>query len=300
MKRKETTKNERKKRVAFSFFKKHKALSVSLIIIAAAVASFLVVNYGRYVRDIIQVYYLRTKNFYFNSDKLTIRGKNYQINPWDGTEPYTININMNSFVNSLKGTEDNIVYDAECIADENSVCYFNTMGTTTQRRTIYSSNHTDNFVVTVALKNGVDPDDINEVSVTIKASSISPYEEELKATFNLIIGDYGVGYKIEDEAGRLYMDVLVSNATPNDIYKFVLEISDVSKYSIDMSNNILSASGTTIVEDSQKNIKRIEFNVEPKSSMMVRYFKSNTDENNSYPNESGNPPVISISYTKIT
>ncbi len=300
MKRKETTKNSTKKRVAFSFFKKHKALSVSLVIIAAAVASFLVVNYGRYVKDIIQVYYLRTKNFYFNSDKLTILGKTYQINPWDGTEPYTININMNSFANSLKGTEDNIVYDVRCVADTNSVCYFGTMGTTTQRRTIYSANHTDNFVVTVALKNGIDPDDIHDVNVQIIASSVSPYEEELKATFNLVIGDYGVGYKIEDEAGRLYMDALVSNATPNDTYKFVLEITDVSKYSIDMSNNILSAPGTVVVEDAQKNIKRIEFNVEPKSSMMVRYYKSNPEENKTYPNDNGLPPAINISYTKIT
>ena len=62
MKRKEITKNSAKKRWSFSFFKKHRALSVSLVMIAAVIGSFLVINYGRYVKDIIEVLLSLRKN----------------------------------------------------------------------------------------------------------------------------------------------------------------------------------------------------------------------------------------------
>lgn len=293
MKRKETTKNSTKKRIAFSFFKKHRALAVSLIIIALTVGSFLVVNYGRYVKDIIQVYYLRTKNFYFSSDKLTIHGKTYEINPWSGTVPYQIDINMSSLLNSLKGTDSDITYNIKCVADNNTLCYFGSRTTTEiQDRILSSTTHADNLVITVEKKDGVTIRDGQSVSVNVIANATAPYEEELKATFVLVIGNYGVDYKIEDVSGRLYMDALVSNTLPTDTIRVKLDITNTSKYSFDMTNNILNAQGTVVTEDSNHNITSITFNVEPKSSMMVRYFKNNPAENNTY--DGTGTPVITF------
>ena len=297
MKRKEITKNSAKKRWSFSFFKKHRALSVSLVMIAAVIGSFLVINYGRYVKDIIEVYYLRTKNFYFSSDKLTPSGKTYEIYPWSGSIPYQIDINMSSLLNSLKGTSDNIIYNVECTPDSYTICYFGSQSVTRlENRPLYSSTPADSFVVTVSLKTpGVYPAS-NIVSVTITASSVSPYEETLSATFNLKIGDYGVNYLIEDEPGRLYLDALVSNTLPTDTIRVQFEISDISKYSIDMSNNILNDPNTQIDKDANDNITKIRFDVGPKSSMMVRYYKNDPNADNSY--TSGNNPAII--YTRLS
>lgn len=290
MKRKETTKNSTKKRLSFSFFKKHRALSVALIIFAVGVASFLVVNYGRYAKDYIQMYYLRTKNFYFSSDKLTITGKTYEINPWSGTIPYTIDINMSSMLNSLKGTNSDITYNVECVSDSNSICYFENRGTTEISRTVSSSNHADNFVVTVEVKDGVHVSDGDVISVSVVATSTTPYEETLSATFNLVIGNYGVNYYIEDVLGRLYLDAFVSNTLPTDPITVRLDITDVSKYSFDMTNIILEADGTEVYKDANQNITGIKFVVNPKSSMMVRYYKNNPNEDKSYTGE-GTPAI---------
>lgn len=306
MKRKETTKNSTKKRIAFSFFKKHKSLTLGLVIIMIAVGSFLVVNYGRYVKEIIEVYYLRTKNFYFNSDKLTITGKTYQINPWSGSQPYDIDINMNSLLNSIKDTDSDIEYTVSCTAYDkydatdnrhgNVICYFGNQGTTSDDRTIYSISHTDNFAVTVALTNGIIPDPGDKFYVEITATSSSPYEETLSAKFELVIGRYGVDYKMEDEPGRLYVDAIVSNTFPSDepdsYIRVKLTISDTQLFSIDMDNIILNDPNTTIVEyDSSDNIKTIEFNVKTKSSMSVRYYKSDSSQDYSYPGSDTGPLI---------
>ena len=281
---KETAKNSTKKRLFYSFFKKHKAIAVSLIILVTAVASFLVVNYGKYVKEIIQMYYLRTKNFYFNSDKLTINGKTYEINPWSGQVPQTIEVNMSSLLNSLKSTNSDILYEVDCIADANSYCYFENRSTTHLSRTISSTSHSDNFNITVELRDGIEPEDIKSVTVNVIARATAPYEEELKATFKLVIGNYGINYLIEDETGRLYFDSVVSNTLPTETVKVRLSIADNENIKIDMNNGILedlpAASITkTRLIDGKEYITAITFEVPPKSSIMVRYYKKITGSN---------------------
>ena len=285
-----------KKGLFFGFFKKHKALAVSLIVAATAAASFLVVNYGRYVKEIIEVYYLRTKNFYFNSDKLTINGKTYEINPWPaGDDPYEISISMNTLLNSLKGTNGNVVYQATCEPDSKTICYFDTRSTTQIERTIPATSHTDVFTVKVEKGNNVQLKNGDVVSVTIKAKSTSPYEEELKATFKLKVGNYGVYYSIDDQSGRLYFDALVSNTTPNLTKRIKLTITEPNNISIDMSNNILAVNTTqktTTQINGHDYITAITFDVAPKSSIMVRYYKKNTAAN--YTSDGTGSPIVSF------
>ena len=288
MKRKETTKNSTKKRLFFSFFKKHKALSVCLIIGAASVASFLVVNYGRYVKEIVETYYLRTKNFYFNSDKLTTTDQTYAISPWGGTTDYELHINMNSLLNSLKGTDSQIVYDVSCTCDNTVTCKFSN-GNSSERRYINPGSHEDNFNVVVTPKTTSVFDTGDEIEVNVVAESVSPYHEVLSARFVLKVGNYGVGYTIEDQMGRLYLDVLVTNTKDTDPALVTLDIPDLTKVNIDESNDILnnitnSWNGTIngemdyqVPPQSHNNsyMKKIEFYVQPKSSVLVRYYKRN-------------------------
>ena len=302
---------EKRSKVSFKFFKKHKKLSVILILVVISLGSFFVINYGRYVKNIIEVYYLRTKNFYFTSDKLTINGKIYEINPWGGTDTYPITINMSSLLNSLKGASSDIDYDIECSTSGNITCYFDRAGETETSRTIGTDDHTDSFTVHVApngiLRNG------DEVKVMIKAKSTSPYVEELSATFRLIIGDYGLNYKIEDVAGQAYLNSIVSN-TLDDATKLVsLTITDPTSISIDMTDNILNGlseksnsnvegytvvslnttdlHGTTTTADY---IKTITFKIKPKSSLLVKFYKNVPNNDYSYMMGGLGTPAVSF------
>ena len=114
VKRRKEDKIKLNKKISLRFFKEHKRITTCLIVVFVLLGSFLTINYGRYVKDIIEVYYLRTKNFYFTSDKLTIHGKDYEINPWGGTTNYNLSISMSSLLNSLKGTDTDIIYDLSC------------------------------------------------------------------------------------------------------------------------------------------------------------------------------------------
>ncbi|MBO7078431.1 MAG: hypothetical protein J6W64_01315, partial [Bacilli bacterium] len=237
IKRKEKVSDKKSKKLFFGFFKKHKTLSISLITILMVLGSFLVINYSRYVKEIVQMYYLRTKNFYFNSDKLTILGKNYEIYPWGGTLDYDITINMDSMLNSLKATDSTVLYDVTFSCDSRVQCYIGTPGTTVDHRSLSeSSNYSDTFKVTVhpttTLANNA------EIPVEIVATSTSPYVEVLKAKFILRVGDYGLGYSIEDEVGRIFFDSIVTNTLDNETALVKLEITNLSLVSIDMSNDI--------------------------------------------------------------
>lgn len=317
MRRRKEDKIKLKKKISFKFFKEHKRITTCLIVVFILLGSFLTINYGRYVKDIIEVYYLRTKNFYFSSDKLTIHGKSYEINPWGGTTNYSISISMSSLLNSLKGTDSDIIYDLSCSTDGNVDCFIGAPGTTTVERTIRSEDNSDNFVVNIAPKSNVNLHDGDRVSVNVTAKSKAPYVEELSATFILVIGNYGINYEIEDKAGNVYFDSIVTNTLDTSRAEVTLTITDPSVV-IDMSNNILDVDSTTYEtslsydykdDDEDGNldndatqhnyIKSITFVLEPKSSIMVRYYKKIPSNDYTYVNGDSEAPIVSFSHRII-
>ena len=305
--------NKIKKIINSKFVREHKKLSIGLVVCLCFLGLFITINYGRYVKNIIEVYYLRTQNFYFSSDKLTINGKSYEIEPWEGKLAHDINISMSSLLNSLKGTTEDIKYTVSCTADSVVDCYIvekladgtEIVVDSTQERTIKASSNADNFVIRINPKESVVFKDGDRVKVSVKAESTFPYEEELSADFTLIIGNYGIKYVIEDTAGDVYFDAIVTNTFDTDTATITLDITDLSLVSIDMTNNILSDSNTQIVTEKytidgkeSEYIKKIIFDLAPKSSMMVRYFK--TDENADYSysiSEENISPIVAMSKT---
>lgn len=294
-----------KKSAFFGFFQVHKKLATMLVIGVSFAGFFFTINYGRYVKDVIQMFYLRSQNFYFSSDKLTILGKTYEINPWNGSEAYPIPISMSSLLNSIKGTNDIVSYKVSCEGDEDVDCYIGTPGVREENRTITTTYHTDNFTVTVVPRNvdedgapiGISNGDI--VSVSIKAVSSSPYKETLSAKFNLIIGNYGVKYKIEDNANDLYFNTYVTNTIPDVTVTATLTIdpSHVEEIFFDMSNPIMHQDSFQILEyttiDGYQYITKISFDLSPKSSLMVKYYKKTTTNDYSYgQGDSGEPVVL--------
>lgn len=304
MKKKKDVKNLRKS-VFFNFFRVHKKLATFLIISVGFLGLILTINYGRYVKDVIEVYYLRSQNFYFSSDKLTIHGKKYEINPWGGTVDYGININMSSLLNSIKGTSVPIDYDVTCEGDAKVDCYFETLGTRKISSRIDPDDHADNFVVTVTPRNDVTFANGERVKVKIVATSTAPYNETLSATFELVIGDYGLNFEIEDKAGSVYFNSLVTSTLDTTRSKITLTIPNeyIDSIYFDMTNPIMqqeSFTSTTSVVKGDEYITKVSFILEPKSSLMVKYYKGNPTKNYSYVlGDTSITPVINFEVEKL-
>ncbi len=101
----------------------------------------------------------------------------------------------------------------------------------------------------------------------------------------MVVGNYGLNYEIEDVSGRIYFDCIITNTLDTTTAKVKLAITDISKVSIDMDNNILSIGTTTTTTTAYNGynyIDSVTFNIAPKSSWMVRYYKSNPNLNYSY------------------
>lgn len=307
----------------FSFFKKHKKIAVLLVCIVLFVSSLFFINYSRYVKDMVQTYYLRTKKFYFNSNRLTTLGKDYQSNPWIINDPnnYRISIAMNTKLNSLKVMTDDVVYDVSCrvLRDgkESDVakCFFEGEGedTNSMTRTISGKKgeeenlleNTDSFNIEVKPIKMDQLTDGDKVTIEIIANAITPYKQTLSGRFELVVGDYGVSYEIDDQIGRRYIDCIVTNTVPLEEKIVELTIAKPDEIIFDQNNSILDVIkkydqgsytdeewkkigfGTTVDENGY--INKIRFKVEEKSSRLVRFYKRDLGNNYTFISNSFNP-----------
>ena len=78
---------------------------------------------GRYVYVEIRDFYLASKNFYFNSDKLNDPMARYQIDNWSGVDEYPIIFNMNSYLNNKKFAKSDITYSVTYSCSSHLTCH---------------------------------------------------------------------------------------------------------------------------------------------------------------------------------
>lgn len=121
---------------------KRKQLLIMAIILICMIS--LVIVFGRYITDSINNFFIRSKEFYFSSDKLSENTSVYQIDNWSGVSDYTIAVNMNSRKNNIEKATYDIGYEIEYTCTDNAVCQLNkTEGI------IYSSTNSDIFNLTI-------------------------------------------------------------------------------------------------------------------------------------------------------
>ena len=288
-----------------------------LVIILMFVVSFVVIL-ARYVTNNISDYFLRSKEFYFYSDKLESNTAVYQIDNWSGVDDYVITINMNSRLNNLKATSYDIGYNISYTCTDNAICQISK-----QSGTIYSNTNTDFFNLTIT-PNGLNTGD--KVIVEIEATSTTEYSKTLRGRFTLVVGKEDITYQITDKPNNPYMELSITNtlsyytvqqAFDNhnvgdkidlDTY---LALSDTNKekcYSalvtigfnpnvvlIDMTNEAYREATdiqTTII-DGVTYINRLTMSVEAISSRNIRFYKVDPSYNYSYPNSS-NSLILTI------
>ena len=298
-----------------------KKLKLILIIFIIAVVCISIVSVlARYITRNQNHSLMASKEFYFNSDKLTEEGSEYEIDNWSGVEDYTITINMNSMDNNINKATYDITYSISYTASSNIICQLSK-----ESGIIYASSNSDAFTLQITpnavFENG------DEVWVEIHAVSEAEYQKELYATFKLTVGKENVTYQIDDTAGSSYFELNITNTQSYyvvdetfdgyvvgqriDVNTY-LSLSDENKakcYSgeitlsfdpnevrMDMTDsNYLNAEtrGTQVI-NGYEYINEIVIKIDALSSENVRFYKIDKSKDYTYPLGS-NDSVIDVS-----
>ena len=281
------------------------------------------ITLGRYIYNDIRDFYLASKSFYFNSDKLTPLRGIYQIDNWSGVDTYTLTINLNNIKNNLVHAESDIEYEINYTCSNNANC-----SVSKTQGILYSEKQTDYFNATISPNTALTNKD--EVWIEIVAKSTYPYKKTLSARFILKVGIPGISYSIFDEAKRPYFDLSVTNTTDYYLvkeafgiysinqridYNTYMSLSDNDKAKcalplitltfdpqvviLDMTNTayLNAETYTTIQINNHSSVNSISFRIALESSEAVRFYKANANADYTYPivNETS---IVNFAYTQ--
>ena len=304
--------------------KKHKNTKKKVIVITVLILVIsLATVFAGYVLNKSDDFYSRTKEFYFNSDRLAADMPVYKIENWSGVDDYLITINMNSKDNNLVAATYNINYQISATCSGNLVSQLSKPS-----GVIPNTTNTDTFTLLISPNGLLQAGDTAYVEITATANS--PYQKTLKARFNLVVGQEKISYEIIDRAGGEYLELSISNTLSyytvkqafggyivgdrinRDVYS-TLSSADMAKcYSaivnlsfdpnvvlMDMTDlNYLNATNTgDILKGAYRYINNITFKVEASTSTKVRFYKVNTSQNYTYPNPGNGSPIITVGIT---
>lgn len=178
-----------------------KRILIVLIILLCLPISF---TLGRFVYNKVLDLYFTSKNFFFESDKLTVDGAVYSLDYWNGVDPYNVVINLNSFKNNKLKSNSDITYEINYTCSSEIIC-----NTTKDKGTIYSDTNTDSLTITMTPNSTFKDGD--SVVLKVEAKSLSPYEKTLSAEFELVVGKYGLSHEIVDNENDIYLEFKVTN-----------------------------------------------------------------------------------------
>lgn len=281
------------------------------------------ITLGRYIYNDIRDFYLASKSFYFNSDKLTPLRGIYQIDNWSGVDTYTLTINLNNIKNNLVHAESDIEYEINYTCSNNANC-----SVSKTQGILYSEKQTDYFSATISPNTALTNKD--EVWIEIVAKSTYPYKKTLSARFILKVGIPGISYSIYDEAKRPYFDLSVTNTIDYYLvkeafgiysinqridYNTYMSLSDNDKAKcalplitltfdpqvviLDMTNTayLNAETYTTIQINNHSYVNSISFRIALESSETVRFYKANANADYTYPivNETS---IVNFAYTQ--
>ncbi len=285
--------------------KKYKKKQLILIIVLLICISSLVSIFGKYVTNSINDFFLRSKEFYFYSDKLSDNTSVYQIDNWPGVGDYTLTINMNSRKNNIRAVDYDIGYNITYTCSDNAICQLDkTSGI------IPANTNSDTFVVTITPNRQLTTGDKVEVEITAKSDS--QYKKTLKGKFTLVVGKENLTYDITDSAQSPYLDLSFTNTltyynvreafdsySVNDKidYTDYLNLTEDKKrkcYSaiatinfnpgdvlLDMTSSNYSKAtniGTTVI-DGKTYVNRLSIEIDAISSIDLRFYKVDSSRN---------------------
>ena len=289
---------------------KKRKLIIMILIILMLVVPF-TFTLGRYVVVNIKDYIMETNHFFFNSDKLKAGGITYEVNNWGGADVFEIQFELNNHKNNILTSEGDIEYSLSLDYDANdTICSLSSTS-----GIIFEEEKTDNFTLTVTPRRVFD--DEESVSVTVSATSSSPYVKTLSATYIITVGKRGISYQITDSVNSPYLMFSITNAIDTYVVRTAfgnhsvgdiitssdyvnLSAADKAKCAsalitlswspsdvvIDTTSSIVTSSTsaiTTTTYNGVSYINSITFPVDILSSTEVRFYKWDVTKNYTYP-----------------
>lgn len=257
-----------KKNIDSRHFKKQLIL---ILIILTYILSLSFIS-GRYVLKKINSHLSASKEFYFYSDKLSEeQDTEYHIN-WYGNEECIIPINLYTKLNNLKTMEHDIKYKVEyIILTDNATCELSK-----EEGVVSSINNTDTFSISVTPTQNMNNGEKIEVEVIV--STVDNFEKILTRKFVINMGNEEVLYKIDDERGRAYFNLIINNSQKE---KLTIEFNP-SEVIIDVTNPIFENLQSYTLLSNTNYLNKVIFAIEPMSNTSIKFFKR--DEMQNYTN----------------
>lgn len=269
------------------------------ILIVLTILAFLVpimTSLSKYVYNAIHDYYLGTKGFYFNSDKLSSNHSEFEIaNNWSGAETYTITINLNSKKNDLVFAETDIDYEIEYTHSDNIECTISkTSGTI-----IGSANggiNEDYFIITINPAAGTSLPNGATTWVEIEVTSTSPYVATLSGKLMVGVGTEDINYEIMDSVNNPYLEVNITNSLNTG--KDVTLSFDPNVILLDMTSKFTlnSSAKTTVQINGYDYVNTVTSYVGSLETITVKFYKVDSSQDYTYQAGDTKTPVVTLTY----
>lgn len=288
-----------RKRNSRRILKKRKRVNLIFVFIILILVIYLtpkMVTSAKYVYKIMHEHYLFSKDFYFNSDKLSLNHTEYEItNNWSGAETYRITINMSSKRNDMAYTGADIYYQVSYTCSDNIEC------TLSKNNGIIIGTdnggvNEDSFSVSVNPKNGNILNNGEVAWVEVTATSTSPYEQTITGKLILEVGTADLTYEIIDEENSPYLLVNIINSRSQGINATLS--FDPDEVLLDMTGSFYldSVSNTTEPINGYEYINSITAYIDSLATTSVKFYKVDQTQNYSFFNEDGETAIIDLSY----
>ena len=298
---------------------KRKIKQIIIIIGLLLCVGSLVIVLGRYVTNSINNFFIKSKTFYFQSDKLTEKNPTFQVENWSGVDDYTITVNMNSRKNNIEVATMDIGYDIKYKCSSNAICQLNK-----ESGIIKKETNTDFFNLTITPNKQLQTGD--KVIVEIEATSNTGYKKTIKGKFVLVVGQEKLTYQITDAKEKPYMNLRITNTLSYyivdqafDSYTInqrididtYLELSNDKKskchsaivtISFDPNDILIDNTGESYINSTNKKtvqingkiyINEITIPIDAISSKDLRFYKVDVSQNYTYPNNN-NQSIVTI------
>lgn len=251
---------------------------------------------AKYVYNAVHDYYLGTKGFYFNSDKLTSTGSEFEIaNNWSGAETYQITVNLNSKKNDLVFAETDIDYEISFTHSDNIVCSISKTSGTIKGSTSGGINE-DYFTIAINPANGTGLANGVQTWVDIEVKSTSPYVATLSGRLYVGVGTADITYEIMDSADSPYMEVNITNSLNEG--KDVTLTFDPTVVLLDMTSSFrLNATNITTQEINNYNYVNIVTSyVGSLETTTVKFYKIDPSQDYTYQAGDTITPIVTLTY----
>lgn len=235
---------------------------ILFLIILILITTTIIISYSKYVFSEKSEHALNSEKIYFESNLLSVDGKQNKYYDWDLTSEYSIKFKILNYSDHLKINESNIKYKVEIPTNElNAEIYINGIK---KIENVLEGNELNEDEIEIK----INPSGkiLSKLEMEVKAILEEPYEKEISGTF--IIG--------HGELGESYVTNLINN--PGKDYS-LLELktnSYMGNLRIEYDKTkVVPNVNTNLLEDVEKHDGYIILNVKANSNYEIKFIKKN-------------------------